>query len=264
MPPVEVFNFNPPRQVIPGFLGRFIPFRRPLNNFGDLLGPLIVNKMLALAVGRECWDGDYRVLTVGSVLHFARNGDVVWGAGKNGKILDDLHQFSSLDVRAVRGPLTRDFLLRRGIDVPPVYGDPALLLSYLMPELRGERGGGDYLFVPNYNDLFWAEGFPNMLDPRAPLLHCLTKIVESKFVVGTSLHAIIVAESFGVPARLIRSRVEDGFKYEDYYLGSGRSEFLVAENLQHALELGGESPPIFDKGSLIRSFPFDVWGKIFV
>lgn len=265
MSPVEVFSFNPLRQVIPGFWGRLIPLRRRLNNFGDLLGPLIVKKMLVLAAGNECWDGDFRVLTVGSVLHFARNGDVVWGTGRNGKVLDGLHQFSSLDVRAVRGPLTREYLLCRGINAPPIYGDPALLLSYLMPELAIERGRdrADYLFVPNYNDLSWGEAFQNVLDPCSPLGHCLTSIVSSRFVVATSLHAIIVAESFGVPARLIRSRVEDDFKYEDYYLGSGRSNFMIAENLQQALDLGGEPPPVFDQDALIRSFPFDVWGKSF-
>lgn len=33
-----------------------------------------------------------------------------------------------LDIRSVRGPVTRNILMDLGYDVPSVYGDPAILL----------------------------------------------------------------------------------------------------------------------------------------
>ena len=48
-----------------------------------------------------------RLLAVGSILHLARDNDVVWGSGVHGKIVVRRHQFKQLDAREVRGPLTR-------------------------------------------------------------------------------------------------------------------------------------------------------------
>ena len=42
--PVEVVHFNPRRRRR-GRFGRFLP-KRPLNNFGDLTGPLLVQQIV--------------------------------------------------------------------------------------------------------------------------------------------------------------------------------------------------------------------------
>lgn len=109
--------------------------RRPVNNFGDLLGPLIVSRLMAqLGLDPEAVR-PARLLTVGSVLHWAQDGDVIWGSGVNGNIPGGQHIARILDIRAVRGPRTRAFLAGRGFTVPEVYGDPALLLPTVLPEL---------------------------------------------------------------------------------------------------------------------------------
>lgn len=260
---VELIHFNPSRPVISGWYGHLLPLRRRLNNFGDLLGPLVVHAVLKerridpnASTARHA-----RLLSVGSILHFARTGDVVWGTGRNGKIPDSAHRFDDLDVRAVRGPLTRRFLEARGIRVAGVFGDPGLLIPRVFPELlvRARKPTRPFLHVPNFNDFERAERSSALLDPRSPVKVCLDAIAESELVVGSSLHAIIVAEALGIPARLIRSPVEDEFKYADYYLGTGRPDFRPAATLEEALRLGGEQLPSIDLAPLIDAFPVDLW-----
>ncbi|MEJ7683906.1 MAG: polysaccharide pyruvyl transferase family protein [Segetibacter sp.] len=104
-------------------------------NFGDHLSKVIVTKILAGEghVLEEQTKTQRRLLGVGSILHFAQNDDVIWGSGINGKIHLNNLKFKRLDVRSVRGPLTRLILLQKGIDTPEIYGDPALLIPNIFP-----------------------------------------------------------------------------------------------------------------------------------
>ena len=235
---------------------------RAINNFGDLLGPLIVRRVLAMHnIDSRSARYDRRLLSIGSVLHFARDGDVIWGTGVNGKKSDIDYTFQSLDVRAVRGPRTREFLIDRGVAAPGVYGDPALLLPVVAPELARCALTKRYplTVVPNFNDLAQYGSTHSLLDPRSPIDVCLRRIAHSELVVGSSLHAIIAAESLGIPARVVSSPVEDRFKYEDYYLGTGRGAAIIAESVDEAVEMGGERAMSFDATRLLRAFPLDLW-----
>ena len=91
---------------------------------------------------------------VGSVVHFAKDNDIVWGSGVNGKIPCSSYKFSTLDCRATRGPLTRDFLKREfNVTSPEVFGDPALLLPIFCPELHKYICSNHQVtIVPNLND----------------------------------------------------------------------------------------------------------------
>jgi pyruvyltransferase len=259
---VEVFHWNPRRRLLKGRLARYAPRVRLTNNFGDLLGPLIVERMLERAgmnAGRACVSA--RLFTVGSVLHFAESGDVVWGSGVNGKIPVGEHRFDSLDVRAVRGPLTQAFLMARGIQVPDVFGDPALLLPHLLPWLVAASSEKlhEVTVVPNLNDTGRFGKSPDVLNPRSPMKNCLLRIANSRLVVGSSLHGIVVAEALGIPARLIQSRAENPFKYADYYAGTGRSEYAAATSVADARARGGEPPIVWSAEPLMSAFPFDLW-----
>ena len=259
----DIVNWNPRRvggrlRRLPRPIRRFL--ERPVNNFGDLLGPLIVERLLCqFGLVNDRSDGR-RLLVVGSILHLARTGDVVWGGGRNGKVAESDHRFETLDVRSVRGPRTAAWLQERNIAVPPVFGDSALLLPRLLPELNdhAQTKRTDVLYVPNFNDLAVTSD-ARTLNPRSPLDVCLKEIVQSRFVVGSSLHAVIVAEAFGIPARAIRSRTELPFKYEDHFLGTGRPDFILAEDYQHALGLGGERPLEWDAVPLLEAFPRDLF-----
>lgn len=260
---VNIYSWNPKRPIFPARVDRWLPIRRRVNNFGDLLGPLVVDRILALhAIDAGQARRDCTLLSVGSVLHFANDHDVIWGAGVNGKIPLEQYQFvDTLDVRAVRGPLTRDFLRSRGIDCPSVFGDPALLLPRLAPELfaRAVRDKHAITVVPNFHDFHLYSGVRGVLSPRASLARCLRRIASSRYVVGSSLHGIVIAESLGIPARVIRSATEHPFKYEDYYLGTGRTGVEAAGSVQEAIEMGGRDLPEFDADRLLEAFPLDLW-----
>jgi pyruvyltransferase len=228
---------------------------RPLDNFGDLLGPLIVRELvtelrLAPAVTRR------RLLAIGSVLHFGRAGDVVWGAGRNVKAGEPP---AGLDVRAVRGPRTAAHH-----PAAVVGGDPALLLGGLRPDLLvdpARRFG--VTVVPNLNELVHVPDRRAVLSPRAPLTRVLRTIARSALVVGSSLHGVIVAEALGVPARAVRAIAEPAFKYEDYYLATGRDpEQVVAGSVEEAIERGGASAPEWDPHPLLSAFPTDLWSGV--
>jgi len=213
--PVEAIHWNPRKWRIPRLRTRFGP---RLNNFGDLLGPLIVERIARrenLVSAQHPPQPRARLLSVGSVIHFGRDGDVVWGSGVNGKMDDSRYVFGSLDVRAVRGPKTRAFLQNRGIEAPAVYGDPGLLLADLFPEygLRTRPKRRSVVIVPNLNDIAAvpARFASDVVLPTAGLMQCLHAIAESEYVVASSLHAIVIAESLGIPSRLVLSRAESRF-----------------------------------------------------
>lgn len=265
---IELYSWNPGRPLLPGLVGRRLAragyVGRPVNNFGDLLGPAIVRRILARAhVDESTSSSDARLFSIGSVLHFANDGDTVWGTGRNGKEDDAAHKFASLDVRAVRGPLTAKFLKDRGIAVPAVFGDPGVLTADLFPELVPASGSPKHALtiVPNLNDLPRYPKGDEILDPRRPLEECLERIANSALVVGSSLHGIIVADSFGVPARLIGSAHESSFKYQDYYLGTGRQMPQTASSIDEAIELGGAEMMHYDESALLDAFPYDLWGR---
>lgn len=232
-----------------------------LSNFGDLLGPEVINYCLK-GISDDEGIKNQRLLTIGSIMHFAKNGDVIWGTGVNGKVDKNMHSFEQLEARAVRGPLPRDFLLAKDISVPEIFGDPGLLTPLVFPHLKelALKPKYDFTFIPNYNDIKLLANKQHVFNPRSGLLKCLERIAQSRIVVGSSLHATIVAESLGIPARLIKSTAEDDFKYYDYYLGTGRADIKFALDLDNALSMGRERKTQKDISSaLLKSFPFDLW-----
>ena len=234
-----------------------------VNNFGDLLGPIIVGR-LTDSLSPPDSTPPARLLSVGSIAHFSRSGDVVWGSGVNGKIPVDKITSERLDVRAVRGPISQRLLRGLGHTVPDVYGDPALLLPTLFPESREWAKAKLFglTIVPNLNDLdIFDLTDTEVVSPQLPVWDVIRRIAHSEFVIGSSLHAIIVAEAYGVPARALASTRENRLKYDDYYEGTSRTGIVIAENREHALALGPVPPGETDLMSLLAAFPTDMWGS---
>ena len=232
-------------------------------NFGDHLSSAIVTKM---ATERDRFLDEQvalsrRLLAIGSILHHAHDGDVIWGSGFNGSVALDRHHYDSLDVRAVRGPLTREFLRKRGIDVPEIFGDPALLTARLFcrrfprPKMRAPVA-----YVPNFADAPLMAHWENVVSPMLPWATVISRILAADHVISSSLHGLVIADAFGLPCTYLRlSETEGLFKYEDYVLGAGRDALVTTSSREAAVRSSPMPPPRPDLDRLYESFPWDLW-----
>lgn len=265
---ISLYHWNPRRKRYKiRILNRLPLYYRP-NNFGDVLGVAITRRILerhgcadALQVTGDPDKMNKSLLTVGSILHFAKDGDVIWGSGRNGKVADKNHTFDRLDIRMVRGPLTRRFLIDKGLEVPEVFGDPGILLRDLFPEYvaLAENKTHRVTIIPNLNDTTSREHAAKVQDPRASLRRVIARIAGSELVISSSLHGIVIAESLGVPVRVLRSSVEPSFKYSDYFLGTGREEYPVHDSIADALQGAEPEKPVYDAARMLAAFPYDLF-----
>ena len=230
-------------------------------NFGDELSRVIVEWVSGRRVRLVPGDVGNKLIAIGTLLEdWARDGDVVWGAGSR-CIRPENIVGRRLDVRMVRGPLTRDYLLEHGIDCPAVYGDPAILMPLVhpvrlkpAPERLHETGVVMSILDPPERP---AAGFA--IDVRRPWREVIGALTECRRVISSSLHGIIIAETYGVPAVWLRPRQEMTVKYYDYYLSTGR-RIEPAETVEEALRREPPPLPKFNYESMLSAFPRELLG----
>ena len=239
-----------------------------LDNFGDRLSFELVKRIvgphLQSAVSYNQTD-EKRLLAIGSIIHYARNGDVIWGSGI---LYYSSPVKSNLDIRAVRGPLTWQKITKMypKLNVPQIYGDPALLVPYFFPEFKKSLSPKyEYTIIPHMHEqkfeVFSSQN-KNVIYPTENWNLVIRRIVNSKFVISSSLHGIILAESFGIPARFLRLNIKKNlFKYTDYYYGTERFNFKYATSVKEALQMGGEPPFKCDLQMLYDAFPREYFGN---
>ena len=237
-------------------------------NIGDYLALDVVQQMLHLRnrFVLDKLDQTNKLLSIGSVLHFAKDNDVVWGTGRNGKVREDVHSYTTLDVRAVRGPLTRDYLLAKGIQCPEVYGDPAILSPLFYPEqlMCPEGPVQEFVIIPQLNDdMSFYNGYEALLlSPRMYPGDFIRGILKGKTIISSSLHGVILAEAYGRNAIFLDSGSgETQFKYDDYYQGTGRSDYHSVKTIEEAKTLISQPiPDLRDRqNALVKAFPFELW-----
>jgi pyruvyltransferase len=240
---------------------RFKVIPRPLN-LGDALSPFIVEACVRRLAKSEPHPASRRMLALGSVLEKARDGDVVWGTGFNGNKRDSEYRFTTLDVRAVRGPLTAELLRGKGIAVPDRFGDPGILMPLLLERpVPAEKRGP--LCIPQIGDPQGAPGGMRVARTVGRDFEAfIDMILASDVVYSGSLHGIILAEAYGVPALFVaHSPTETIHKYRDYYESTGRSAFPVARSFEEARRTSPPSVPNLRtlQQNLLQAFPIELW-----
>jgi hypothetical protein len=187
-------------------------------NFGDILTPHILGAYGIRAQWSELSTAS--AISTGSIVRFARRGMQVLGSGA-------MWRTDAIEPRAVyrwvRGPLTGLAVSRAGGDCPEVYGDPAMLLPRVFP--RDTEAVHEVGIVPHYVDAAACEKYPVVINPlNADPLAVLRGIWACKRVVSSSLHGIIAAHSYGIPAAWVRFSDKldgDGTKFHDHALAVG-------------------------------------------
>ena len=204
----------------------------PAQNFGDTLMPFIIDHILGYTpemAGRT--EGD-RILGIGSIIHLVRPGDVVFGSGSNrpGHVIKSPPGAKYL---CVRGPKTRDQI--RGADVPEIYGDPAIILPLMYwPEVKKKYKLG---ILPHYVDKhICPKPGPGetVIDIQAHWTEVIQRILECEVIIASTLHGIIAAEAYGIPSlwAVWGNKIIGGeFKFQDYFLGTGRTEQIPGKRI---------------------------------
>jgi len=201
--------------------------RKQQENYGDLLGKYLVEK---ISNNKVVWTKPSNfsifnwfspiVVTIGSILTHVTENCIVWGSG----IISKKYPIKKATFLAVRGPQTRAFLINQGYRVQPIYGDPALLLpNYYNPSIKKKY---EYGIVPHYNDMNIVQNW--FLDREdICIIDMMTNDVEAKTreflsckkIISSSLHGIIIAHAYGIPAiwqKFSNKVFGDDIKYRDY------------------------------------------------
>ena len=170
---------------------------------------------------------------IGSIVDWMTNcNSIIWGSGvMYGE--EDRMRNKPLRVCAVRGPLTRNYLLSRNISCPEIYGDPALLLpliykkevvkKYSLGVIAHKLDRKNSIFM-NLHSIGDSITIIDILNYKS-WTDVIDKINECKIIASSSLHGLIIADAYNIPNVWIRfsDKIEgNDFKFQDYFHSVGR------------------------------------------
>jgi len=228
-------------------------------NFGDALTPYLLKRLSGKKVIYTCWHRpyfkveakrllnnithfkkyDFRrlcwpvknkpvVMGVGSILWLSQPNYQIWGSG----FLRAKDTFKGGKIYAVRGIYSARKLVGMGYPKCNVYGDPALLLPLIYKPKKKKEGVG---IVPHYTEY---EDFKKKY-PVHKIINLNTYNIEKtideicscNYILSTSLHGIIVAHAYGIPALWVKKKqlATDDFKFKDYLSSVNLPEYNGAQ-----------------------------------
>lgn len=206
------------------------PITMSLLSFGDYVikkGNSLIRRFLSHKQGKPLPSQEV-FLVIGSILHQVDRNAVIWGAG----FISERSRFREKPKKicAVRGPLTRQIILKQGLDCPEIYGDPALLYPkfYSPPKEKKYKLGIVPHFVDQNScllDKFRDKDDILVIDVKGEINTFVDNINSCEKIASSSLHGIIVADAYGIPSSWINFSnkiIGDGFKFRDYFASVGR------------------------------------------
>lgn len=245
------------------------------SNWGDALNPVLVEHVSgrkAVAV-QDVYNFRKRPVysVIGSILGNTSLPVEVWGSGFIAS--DRTFQTAPRRIYAVRGPLTRNLVLKQGLSCPAVYGDPALLYPrYYTPSVRKEYDVG---IVAHYmdQDSPWlnrvkCEASVLIIDVLGGVREFVDQLCRCRHIASSSLHGLIAADAYGIPftwISLSNRLIGKDFKFRDYFLSTGRNDVKSVEispdtSLGKLYDFAVNPHPEIDLDLLLRACPFAIDG----
>lgn len=171
-----------------------------------------------------------------------------------------------LDIRCVRGPYTKQILSNAGYECPDVYGDPAIIMPLIYnPKVDKQYDVSVITHIGNNGvngNLLDINGINKIEIQTDDYEYFVTEIKKSKKVISSSLHGIILAEAYGVPAIFAAHNVmNEIMKFYDWYESTGRANFQIASSIEMALEMEPKEIPKLDRmrDVIMDKFPYDIY-----
>lgn len=191
-------------------------------NSGDLVTPFLLKKMGFTPILTN--PKQSKVIVCGSLMQRLDESYVNYILGTGFLNEGPSINLSKAKVLAVRGKYTRD---RIGAPKETVLGDPGLLIASYMPKRENKK----YLIgiIPHYSeqDDPWIKDFlarnpkqVKFIDIQKKPLEVLRQIDQCKFILSSSLHGIVFADSLLIPnvwISLSQSSSSKLYKFNDYY-----------------------------------------------
>ena len=256
---------------------RYSNRRFKTGNFGDIASRDIFERITKIKTVPPR-KGLRKVLSVGSVLHNALDGDIIWGSGIKDASLELKEGVRSLNIRAVRGPLSLEFLRLRGFDISQIMElfDPGCLINEIFSEEISTYDSscnehlGSFRIIPHYrDDLLMRRMYPNylrhFLSVDCSPISIIQAMLGAQVIYSSSLHGIIFAESLGIPAYWLKSIGGEGsYKFYDYYYGTGRFQVKCFSSLEDAFKSEPMPLPVRRPDTYLSTFPHDLIHELLV
>ena len=197
-------------------------------NVGDIAPPYILKHLFGKDFQSCDKDDKSKLLSVGSVIEFLQDNDIVWGAGLIQPMA--IEKRDNVTFISVRGTITRAALQDVGYNVPECYGDPCFMLPDIyFPDVEKQYDIG---IVPHYVDEdMIREQNPDafIISPMNTVEGFIDNILKCRAIISSSLHGIVISEAYGIPCKWAQysNKIIGGhFKFHDYYQGTGRTPML--------------------------------------
>lgn len=250
----------------------------PNDNFGDQLSPVLVKNIFGLS-SKHSGINAADIIAVGSLMEgieeSARSDAWVWGAG----YIEDGAPWNGEEIRvaAVRGRLTADRVKCVRGRGKIVLGDPGMVVDKAFPELRKAAKKWEIGLIPHFTevssprtDTLSAAPGVKVIDVMRPPHEVIADVVACRIIVSSSLHGLIVAESFGVPNYWMApgEGITGGeYKFADHYSAFGVTPHPsdpeeVLANPDTAVRRWEPLPKVDEvKTALLRAFPGLFWAR---
>jgi pyruvyltransferase len=212
------------------------------NNFGDQLSPFILDALVNKDKYNICYNkpgSGISIVMIGSYLQQARNDSYIYGTGvRTNPPIERFNKYNKLNVCAVRGPLTRQFLVGRGFAVPEIFGDPALLLPlFYNPKIILELSNkiGIIPHLSNYSKYKSLETNTKycIINPEENWRDVIDKLFSCKYIISSSLHGLICSDAYNKPNIWLDEYPlnEGDLKFKDYFMSQSR-DYVKIRNIQ--------------------------------